>query len=130
MKGLNDDEILDFVRLTETLPVHMRFIEYMPFSGNRWNFQKFVSYREMLGVVLGAWPHLTKLDDGQNDTAKVGNFFIPSLTISPSLSQSYRVPGFAGSVGFISSMTNHFCSSCNRLRITADGNLKVSYAHL
>ena len=39
--------------------------------------------------------------------------------------QSYQVPGFAGSIGFIASMSNHFCSSCNRLRITADGNLKV-----
>jgi cyclic pyranopterin phosphate synthase len=39
--------------------------------------------------------------------------------------QSYQVPGFAGNIGFIASMSNHFCSSCNRLRITADGNLKV-----
>lgn len=39
--------------------------------------------------------------------------------------QAYHVPGFVGQVGFITSMSNHFCSSCNRLRITADGNLKV-----
>jgi molybdenum cofactor biosynthesis protein A len=108
MKGLNDDELLDFVQLTEKLPVHVRFIEYMPFSGNRWNFQKFLAYREMMGVVLGAWPELTKIEDAANDTAK-----------------SYKVPGFAGTIGFIASMSNHFCSSCNRLRITADGNLKV-----
>ena len=41
--------------------------------------------------------------------------------------QCYRVPGYVGSVGFIASMSNHFCSSCNRLRITADGNLKVGH---
>lgn len=43
-----------------------------------------------------------------------------------SVRQVWRVPGYAGSVGFISSMTQHFCSSCNRLRLTADGNLKVT----
>ena len=40
--------------------------------------------------------------------------------------QAYKVPGFTGQVGFITSMSEHFCGSCNRLRITADGNLKVS----
>lgn len=71
MKGLNNDEVLDFVRLTERLPVHVRFIEYMPFSGNRWNHQKFVAYRDMLAEVMGVWPELTKLEDGENDTSKV-----------------------------------------------------------
>jgi cyclic pyranopterin phosphate synthase len=108
MKGLNDDELIDFVHLTERLPVAVRFIEYMPFSGNRWNFEKFVAYRDMLAEVLRVWPRLNKIQDGKNDTAK-----------------SYQVPGFAGNIGFIASMSNHFCSSCNRLRITADGNLKV-----
>ena len=80
MKGLNDDELTDFVRLTERLAVEVRFIEYMPFSGNKWNFKKFVSYREMMGVILGAWPELTKLEDGKNDTAKVRVQFV-CLTI-------------------------------------------------
>ncbi|MDX1740639.1 MAG: GTP 3',8-cyclase MoaA, partial [Rhodothermales bacterium] len=42
-----------------------------------------------------------------------------------STSRDFRVPGFVGTIGFISSMSDHFCDSCNRLRITADGNLKV-----
>lgn len=43
----------------------------------------------------------------------------------PILEQAYQVPGFTGQIGFITSMSQHFCDSCNRLRITADGNLKV-----
>lgn len=71
MKGLNDDEVLDFVRLTEHLPVHVRYIEYMPFSGNRWHLKKFVPYRDMLAQVMGVWPGLMKMEDGKNDTSKV-----------------------------------------------------------
>lgn len=71
MKGLNDDEVVDFVKLTEHLPIDVRFIEYMPFSGNKWNNQKFVSYRDMLVTILGEWPQLTKMEDDKNDTARV-----------------------------------------------------------
>lgn len=79
MKGLNDDELLDFVRLTEQLPVDVRFIEYMPFAGNKWNFNKFLAYRDMMGVVLGAWPELTKIEDSANDTAKVRDQILDSV---------------------------------------------------
>lgn len=71
MKGLNDDELVDFVKLTEDLPITVRFIEYMPFSGNKWNFGKFVSYREMLALIMAVWPELIKTPDGKNDTSKV-----------------------------------------------------------
>ena len=71
MKGLNDDELADFVMLTQRLPLEVRFIEYMPFSGNKWNFDKFIGYRDMLADVMGVWPLLTKIEDGKNDTAKV-----------------------------------------------------------
>ncbi|XP_077197964.1 molybdenum cofactor biosynthesis protein 1 isoform X1 [Paroedura picta] len=79
MRGLNEDELVDFVALTEKQPLDVRFIEYMPFDGNKWNFKK----------------------------------------------MAYKVPNFLGQVSFITSMSEHFCGSCNRLRITADGNLKV-----
>ena len=83
MKGLNDDELIDFVHLTERLPVEVRFIEYMPFSGNRWNFEKFMAYRDMLAEVLRVWPHLTKIQDGKNDTAKVrGQIFMIAYVLS------------------------------------------------
>ncbi|XP_033860825.3 molybdenum cofactor biosynthesis protein 1 isoform X1 [Acipenser ruthenus] len=108
MRGLNEDELLDFVSLTEDKPLEVRFIEYMPFDGNKWNFKKMVSYQEMLDRIRQEWPGLEQLPAGGTDTAK-----------------TYKVPGFRGRVGFITSMSEHFCGSCNRLRITADGNLKV-----
>ncbi|KAL5008030.1 hypothetical protein ScPMuIL_013611 [Solemya velum] len=108
MRGINEDEICDFVELTEEKNIDVRFIEYMPFDGNRWNFKKMVPFQEMLDVIKGRWPTLEKLNDKPNDTSK-----------------SFKVPGFKGQMGFITSMSNNFCGGCNRLRITADGNLKV-----
>ncbi|XP_077395579.1 molybdenum cofactor biosynthesis protein 1 isoform X1 [Festucalex cinctus] len=108
MRGLNEDELLDFVGLTEKKPLEVRFIEYMPFDGNKWNFKKMVSYQEMLDHIRQQWPDLETLQTGHSDTAK-----------------TFKVPGFTGQVGFITSMSEHFCGSCNRLRVTADGNLKV-----
>ncbi|MEQ2306796.1 hypothetical protein AMECASPLE_011925 [Ameca splendens] len=108
MRGLNEDELLDFVQFTEKKPVEVRFIEYMPFNGNKWNFKKMVSYQEMLDQIRQQWPNLERLEAGPADTAK-----------------TFKVPGFKGQMGFITSMSDHFCGSCNRLRITADGNLKV-----
>ncbi|XP_027754693.1 molybdenum cofactor biosynthesis protein 1 isoform X4 [Empidonax traillii] len=108
MRGLNEDELLDFVDFTKDLPVDVRFIEYMPFDGNKWNFKKMVSYKEMLDTIKQQWPELEKLPCESSSTAK-----------------SYKVPHFQGQISFITSMSEHFCGSCNRLRITADGNLKV-----
>jgi cyclic pyranopterin phosphate synthase len=108
MRGLTDREILPFVELGREKPIEVRFIEYMPFGGNKWSAGKMFSYREMLAVIREKYPTLEKVADHKNDTSK-----------------TYRVPGFAGRVGFITSMTHNFCGTCNRLRITSDGNLKV-----
>lgn len=108
MRGLNEDEICNFVAMTADKAVDVRFIEYMPFDGNKWNFNKFVPYTEMLESISARWPDVERMSDQPNDTSK-----------------AYKVPGFTGQVGFITSMSEHFCGSCNRLRITADGNLKV-----
>jgi cyclic pyranopterin phosphate synthase len=107
-KGFNDDEICDFVELTKDRNIDVRFIEYMPFTGNRWETDKMVSFRDTLDIIKEKYPNLAPLENGPNDTSK-----------------AYQVPGHVGQIGFITSMTEHFCSSCNRLRITADGNLKV-----
>ncbi|KOB64987.1 MoaC family, partial [Operophtera brumata] len=80
----------------------------MPFMGNKWDDSQMIPYRTALRAVQTRHPGLEPALPRPNDTARV-----------------WRVPGYAGSVGFISSMTQHFCSSCNRLRLTADGNLKV-----
>nr|XP_044632562.1 molybdenum cofactor biosynthesis protein 1 isoform X4 [Equus asinus] len=108
MRGLNEDELLNFVALTKGLPLDVRFIEYMPFDGNKWNFRKMVSYKEMLDTLRQQWPELEKLPEEESSTAK-----------------AFKIPGFRGQVSFITSMSEHFCGTCNRLRITADGNLKV-----
>lgn len=108
MRGLNDREIIPFVDLTREKDLEVRFIEYMPFDGNKWNKGKMFSYNEMLDVIRAEHPGLHKVRDGKNDTSK-----------------TWKIPGFQGRLGFVTSMTHNFCGSCNRLRITSDGNLKV-----
>ncbi|XP_021743901.1 GTP 3',8-cyclase, mitochondrial-like isoform X1 [Chenopodium quinoa] len=108
MRGFNDDEICDFVELTREKPINIRFIEFMPFDGNVWNVKKLVSYYEMMDRVVNKFSDLKRLNDDPTDTAK-----------------NFRVEGHRGTVSFITSMTEHFCAGCNRLRLLADGNLKV-----
>uniref|UniRef100_A0A0B7JR06 Radical SAM core domain-containing protein n=1 Tax=Bionectria ochroleuca TaxID=29856 RepID=A0A0B7JR06_BIOOC len=108
MRGVNDREIVPFVELTREKDLEVRFIEYMPFDGNKWNKTKMFSYKEMLGLIREKHPSLAKVQDHRNDTSK-----------------TWHIPGFAGRIGFITSMTHNFCGTCNRLRITSDGNLKV-----
>ncbi|KAJ6218601.1 hypothetical protein RDWZM_009758 [Blomia tropicalis] len=108
MKSVNDDEIEDFVQLTKNTNLEVRFIEYMPFDGNRWNLDKMVTFRELLKRIQSRFPGLYQLKPSSlNETARC-----------------YKVDGFMGTIGFISSMTNPFCGTCNRIRLTADGNLK------
>jgi len=108
IRGLNDAQILPFVEMSKNHDLEVRFIEYMPFGGNRWSAQKMLTYQEMLAAIRERYPDIRKIQDHPNDTSK-----------------TFQVPGFEGRIGFITSMTDHFCGSCNRLRITADGNLKV-----
>jgi cyclic pyranopterin phosphate synthase len=102
----NVDEMQAFCELTSDMPVDIRFIEYMPFNENKWQTNGFVSYHEMKEQIQG----LERLQDGPNDTTKW-------WTLSDGNTQ--------GRIGFITSMSEHFCGTCNRLRITADGQLKV-----
>ncbi|GAP89244.1 putative molybdenum cofactor biosynthesis protein 1 [Rosellinia necatrix] len=108
MRGINDREIMPFIEMTREKDIEVRFIEYMPFDGNKWNKDKMFSYSEMLRLIKEKYPQLEKVDGHKNDTSK-----------------TYKIPGFVGSLGFITSMTHNFCGTCNRLRITSDGNLKV-----
>jgi len=106
MAGLNDNEIIDFVEWTREEPVHIRFIEFMPFAGNRWTSNKVFTWEQMLERVAGSYSFL-QLKNEVHDTAK-----------------SYIVPGHKGTFSVISTMSAPFCSSCNRIRLTADGKLK------
>jgi len=108
MRDINHLEVNDFVELTKFKKLTVRFIEYMPFDGNKWNFKKMVPYKELLEIIKGKYSNIAKLVDDPNDTSK-----------------GYKVEGYQGDFGVISSMSDHFCGSCNRVRITADGNLKV-----
>jgi molybdenum cofactor biosynthesis enzyme MoaA len=109
-RGMNEDELVDFVEWTRHSPIQVRFIEYMPFDDNKWDNKRMLPYFEMVDMIRQKYPDFDRSRemDGSNPTSK-----------------TWQVPGFAGSIGFISSMSDAFCGSCNRMRITADGNVKA-----
>jgi len=109
MKGFNENEIIDFIKLTEFLPLSIRFIEFMPFAGNEWDRSKMVSQNEILSQVEECFSSdkIQKLEDEKNFTAR-----------------TYKIKGFQGNFGIISSITNPFCDGCNRIRLTANGKIK------
>ena len=106
MKGLNDNEVIDFIEWTKNMPVHVRFIEFMPFSGNKWTSNKVFTWQQMLELIEAKYP-VIRLQDEKHDTAK-----------------KYTVPGHAGTFAFITTMSAPFCGDCNRMRLTADGKMK------
>ena len=105
-KGLNDNEVNDFIAWTKDQPLDVRFIEFMPFSGNRWSSEKVFTWQEILHRAAESYEMIpVKRED--HDTSK-----------------KYQVPGYAGTFAVISTMSDPFCADCNRLRLTADGKLK------
>lgn len=109
MRGINDDEVGDFVRLASEYPIEVRFIEFMPFLGNNWNDNHLIPSRDLLAIAKKVNPDLVRIQ--QHD--------------EHATSRVYTCSSMLGSIGFISSMSDNFCSGCNRLRITSDGQLKV-----
>ncbi len=107
MRGINDDEVIDFARLTIDPGWHVRFIEFMPLGTPEAESLKTASTQEIRQRLLA----LGKLEPY---IGKTGN--------GPA--RYYRLAGAKGTIGFISPMTEHFCHSCNRLRLTADGQLR------
>jgi cyclic pyranopterin phosphate synthase len=109
IKDFNDNEIIKFIKLTKDLPVSVRFIEFMPFDGNKWDKEKMVSYAEVMNQVNNYFNsnEIIRLQDAPNDTSK-----------------NYQIKNYKGSFAIISSVTNPFCDSCNRIRLTANGRLK------
>jgi cyclic pyranopterin phosphate synthase len=107
MRGINDDEIGGFIELTKDLPLHVRFIEFMPFTGNHWDRDKVLGWKEILQIAEETGVSFIKLKDDKNDT-----------------SRNYKVLNYAGTFAVISTMTAPFCSTCNRMRLTADGKMK------
>ena len=106
MRGINDNEIIDFIEWTKNQLVHVRFIEFMPFNGNQWNDKKVFSFREILEVAESKYSFL-RMKDGLNETAK-----------------KYKPDNHEGTFAIISTMSAPFCGNCNRKRLTADGKMK------
>lgn len=113
MKGINDDEIADFISLTKDRDIHVRFIEYMPIghSDKQWRnlYQPLSLVKEV--CALRQWEY-------EADSHIKGN--------GPS--ENYRLQGAVGSFGLIHPVSEHFCQTCNRLRLTADGYIKPCLA--
>lgn len=106
IKGINEDDITGFIEWTKHEPLHIRFIEFMPFDGNKWSNEKVFSHNEMLNLISEKYDFV-KLPNDKHDTAK-----------------KYFIPGHNGTFAIISSMSQPFCSGCNRMRLTTDGKMK------
>jgi cyclic pyranopterin phosphate synthase len=140
MKGVNDDEVVSFARLTLDRPLHVRFIELMPI---RWNLDE----TEPMDPIapLKANRELFRLriaqDDGMLSDLQMRKMVVSCDTAREAIEQelgtltpadiptngpsrNFRAKGAAGTIGFISQISNDLCSRCNRLRLTADGQLR------
>jgi cyclic pyranopterin phosphate synthase len=108
MRGINDDEVLDLARLSLHRPYHIRFIEFMGFNNDsQWNLQHYYSADEILKKLrqFGALEQV-----------------VAQHTNGPA--RHYRWPDAPGMIGIISPISHHFCPTCNRIRLTADGKLR------
>lgn len=107
IRGVNDSEVLDFAALTLRTPHQVRFIEYMPTNtAPDWS-SAFVSGDEILQQIRKAYPLTPLPNAGSAGPAKV-----------------FRISGALGTIGIITPISNHFCASCNRIRVTATGTVK------
>ncbi|MHA2293573.1 MAG: GTP 3',8-cyclase MoaA [Candidatus Hodarchaeales archaeon] len=108
LKGFNDMEIIDFVNFAIKYEITVRFIEFMPFKGNNWSSENLLSIKEI-----------------QNNISQHHSLIPEPLDHPSQTSRVYRIKDTQGHIGFISSVTESFCQWCNRLRLTADGNLRT-----
>lgn len=110
IKGFNDDEILDFALLTKKKPYHIRFIEYMPFEAQAaWDRDKCISASQIMDKI-NSFQKLIPLGDPEKRTGPA---------------RRYKFIDGIGEIGFINPVSDHFCGTCNRLRLTADGKLRT-----
>jgi len=113
LRGVNEEELGAFIDLTEKLPIEVRFLEFMPFDGNAWSANRMVPQAEIMEAMQlhlasrGLGPARRLPPDSPNDVARL-----------------WAVDGWRGRVGVIASMTDAFCGGCNRLRITANGEMR------
>lgn len=114
MEGQNIEDLFPLAELTRQHPVAVRFIEEMPFNGEGSHYPKLTwNYRRILDELRRFYPNLEKLPDPAHSTAA-----------------TYQVPGYAGDLGIIAAFSRTFCGTCNRIRLTAQGELKTClYQH-
>lgn len=116
MKGVNDDEFLDFARLALEKPIQVRFIEFMPIGkDSSWERSKFISASELMEVVSSLGEIKPLQSSHMEGPARVFELIDAS--------------GHQGRVGFISPISHHFCDQCNRLRLTSAGRLRSCLLH-
>ncbi len=109
MKGINDDEFADFARLTLNYPLQVRFIEFMPMGDDsNWHQSYYISAAEISEMLNGL---------GILAPVKTGMLSGPA--------RIFHLPDASGTIGFISPISDHFCSVCNRLRLTSEGSLRA-----
>jgi GTP 3',8-cyclase len=109
IRGLNDDEVVDFARKTRTDGWHVRFIELMPIGANvAWAADGAVTVGEMREYIQQALGPLEAVHGPRGNGP----------------ARYYHLAGAEGSIGFIGAKSEHFCAACNRLRLTADGRLR------
>ena len=110
VRGVNDDEILDFAAFGRARGVELRFIEWMPLDGGgNWQMDQVVPASEIVAAIDARWPLISPDGRGAADSAPA---------------ESYRYADGAGAVGVIASVTRPFCGSCDRIRLTAEGQLR------
>lgn len=109
MGGVNDDELADFVEFARHRPLNVRFIELMPFKGNGWNPGLFVPFGRMRDALSERY-----------DLLPAGR---PERT--GGVAKDFAIAGFQGNVSFVTPLSESFCARCNRLRLTADGQIKT-----
>ena len=110
LKGINDDEVEDFIRLTVNKPVYVRFIELMPTNHQLTKINQgfFVSTDIIKDKIKMKFPDLKP--------ASIEKGYGPAVY--------YQLPGAKGMFGFVTAVSQHFCASCNRIRLTAQGKLR------
>jgi cyclic pyranopterin phosphate synthase len=107
IRGVNDNEVLDFADLTLRTPHQIRFIEYMPTSVVPGWPSALVTGEEILQQISDVYPLRPLAQSDEAGPAKV-----------------FRIPGALGTIGIITPISSHFCASCNRIRVTASGVVK------
>lgn len=108
LKGFNDDEIQTIAGLTRKYPLHVRFIEYMPMGNTDVGTQQQILTQDIKHMIIDAHGPLTAIPKGENDGP----------------AKNYKLAGAPGILGFITPVSSHFCSECNRLRLTSRGTLR------